>query len=206
MSSDLADTTTRILDATCALMESGDSSAVRLADIARHAGLSRQAIYLHFETRADVIIATMRHLDEQGALGPALRGIRHARNGRGRLRKLIRVWRSHMAQAHGVTRALMAMQETDAAAAAAWADRLKMLRDGCRTAITMLDREGELAPGWSVVTATDALCALLSVQGWENLTGPCRWSETDYIARMQLLAERSFTTGPDLQTSATPTT
>jgi len=38
---------------------------VTMADIAKAAGISRQALYLHFPTRVDLLVAMTRHLDAQ---------------------------------------------------------------------------------------------------------------------------------------------
>jgi AcrR family transcriptional regulator len=63
MSSNNIETRTRILDAAWKLLETGQGSGVRMSDIAKTAGISRQAVYLHFPTRAELLIATTRHLD-----------------------------------------------------------------------------------------------------------------------------------------------
>ena len=62
MSSDRINTKTRILEVTWSLLESGNK-AIRMADIAKVAGVSRQALYLHFPGRAELLIATTRHID-----------------------------------------------------------------------------------------------------------------------------------------------
>jgi AcrR family transcriptional regulator len=48
MSSEMNPTRGRILDSTLQLLESGGGSQVRMSDIARQAGVSRQAVYLHY--------------------------------------------------------------------------------------------------------------------------------------------------------------
>ena len=54
-------TPARILDAALALLREG--GPVRMSDIAKAAGVSRQAVYLHFPTRAQLLIAAARRLD-----------------------------------------------------------------------------------------------------------------------------------------------
>ena len=61
MSTKNPDTRTRALKAAWKLLEEGGSS-VRMADIAKAAGISRQAVYLHFPTRAELLVAVTRHL------------------------------------------------------------------------------------------------------------------------------------------------
>ena len=68
MSSDKADTRTRILEATWRLLEKRCGQGVRMSDIAKEAGVSRQAVYLHFESRKELIIATTKYVDEVKSL------------------------------------------------------------------------------------------------------------------------------------------
>ena len=63
MSRRSSDTRHRILEATIARLESQGGAGVRMADIAKATGISRQAVYLHFATRAELLIAAARHLD-----------------------------------------------------------------------------------------------------------------------------------------------
>lgn len=65
MSSRNRSTRARILDSAVSLLESGTGGAVRISDIAKAAGISRQAVYLHFPKRSDLLIAATRFLDEK---------------------------------------------------------------------------------------------------------------------------------------------
>ncbi|MBT3990005.1 MAG: helix-turn-helix transcriptional regulator [Rhodospirillaceae bacterium] len=57
-------TRARILDAARKQLEACKGGEVRMTDIVKTAGISRQAVYLHFPTRAELLIATAQHLDE----------------------------------------------------------------------------------------------------------------------------------------------
>ena len=96
-------TRTRILDAAWQLLEAGDN--VRMSDIAKRAGISRQALYLHFPTRADLLIATTRHLDEVKNIDDRLVASRAATSGRERLALFIEAWGNYIPEIHGVARA-----------------------------------------------------------------------------------------------------
>jgi hypothetical protein len=89
-----------------------------------------------------------------------------------------------------VAKALMLAQDTDAAAAAAWGERMAAMRDGCRAVVAALHADGALASGWTPETATDALWTLLLVPNWESLTGSCGWSNQQYVERMTFMARR----------------
>ena len=58
------DTRERILNAAWKLLEADKAASVRMGDIAKEAGISRQALYLHFSTRAELLVATARYLDD----------------------------------------------------------------------------------------------------------------------------------------------
>lgn len=58
MSREISETRTRILKSSLELLEASQGKGVRMTDIAKGAGISRQALYLHFATRAELLIAT----------------------------------------------------------------------------------------------------------------------------------------------------
>ena len=60
MSSDRINTKTHILEVTWSLLES-ENKAIRMANIAKIAGVSRQALYPHFPSQAELLVATTRH-------------------------------------------------------------------------------------------------------------------------------------------------
>ncbi len=78
------------------------------------------------------------------------------------------------------------------AAAAAWDDRMRALRYGCRSVIQCLAREKMLALPWNIDQTADALWAMLSVSVWENLTLECGWTNREYASRMKALLKRTF--------------
>ena len=64
MSSEKNPTRTRILKAAWELLESNPGVAARMSDIAKKAGVSRQALYLHFPNRTELFVATTKYMDE----------------------------------------------------------------------------------------------------------------------------------------------
>lgn len=192
MSSKNADTRTRILEATVQTLVESGGHGVRMGDIAKETGISRQAVYLHFASRTDLLVAATRYLDEvldvDGRLAPS----RAAETGVERLQLYIECWGNYIPEIYGVAKALMMARDTDEAAAAAWKDRMLAMRDGCRAAIDALAADGQLADGWTRPKATDALWTLLLVPTWENLTIECGWSTQKYVRFMSDLARRMF--------------
>ena len=128
MSSMKIDTRTRILNSAWNLLEAGGGTGVRMADIAKDAGVSRQAVYLHFPARSDLLIATTRHLDEVKNIDERLTASRTAATGVDRLDAFIEAWGNYIPEIYGVAKALLTLKETDEAAAAAWDDRMQAIR------------------------------------------------------------------------------
>lgn len=195
MSSENPTTRSRILDAAWHLLETGGSK-VRMSDIAKAAGVSRQAVYLHFPSRADLLIATTRHIDEAKDIDSRLAASRAASKGTERLALYIEAWGSYIPEIYGVGRALMAMQDSDEEARRAWDNRMQAMRHGCAAAVAALAADRDLRPELSEDRATDTLWMLLSVRNWENLTQASGWSQADYLAAMQDLARRALLRAP----------
>lgn len=192
MSSPITDTRTRILDSAWKALEEGPGASVRMADIARRAGISRQALYLHFPARAELLIATTRYIDEIKQIDTRLAASRNAETGLERLDAYIEAWGNYIPEIHGVARALLAMQDSDAAAKLAWDDRMGAVREGCAAAIRALQDDGVLSGAYTLDQATDILWALLSVRQWELLRETCGWSQAEYIALTKTVAQRSL--------------
>jgi len=193
MSSNEPDTRSRILKATLALLEESSKNETRMSDIARRAGLSRQAVYLHFPNRAELLIAATRHLDKISDIDARLAKSRGAKTGLERLDAFIEAWGNYIPEIHGVGQALMAMKSTDTAAALAWDNRMQAVRQGCVAAVDALERDRVLSIDFTPDQAADILWALLSVRNWEQLTAECGWSQAKYIGSIKKLARRALT-------------
>ena len=192
MSSENPQTRERILQATVDLLEAGGGRGVRMSDIAKQAGITRQALYLHFKTRAELLIAATFFVDALRMGQDRLTPSRTAKTGVERLDAFIEAWAGYLPEIYAMGRALIAMSDTDEAAAQAWNQRMRDMREGCEAAIAALKRDKDLAPGWTVDSATDFLWTLLALRNWEQLTKECGWSERAYADAMRRSARRIF--------------
>jgi AcrR family transcriptional regulator len=192
MSSGDPRTRNRILEETWRLIEERNGRGVRMRDVADAAGVSRQAVYDHFGSRAELMVATARYGDEVRGLDERLRGYRSAVGGVERLEAFIEFWGNYIPEIHGIARALLAAREGDKAVAAAWDDRMRVVQEACRDIVGRLQRDGMLAPGWSLEEAGEMLWSLLSIGNWENLTLERGWSVGLYVTKMQELTKRAF--------------
>jgi AcrR family transcriptional regulator len=192
MSSGDPKTRTRILEATWRLMVERNGQGVRMRDVAEAAGVSRQAVYDHFGSRAELMVATARYGDEVRGLEKRLAGYRAATGGVERLEAFVEFWGNYIPEIYGIARALLAARETDKAVAAAWDDRMRVVQEACHDIVGRLRRDGMLAPGWSLDEAGEMLWTMLSIGNWENLTLERGWPVSLYVARMKELTRRAF--------------
>ena len=192
MSSSSPNTRDRILKESLRLLEKNLGKNVRMSDIAKAAQVSRQAVYLHFKSQSDLMVATVQYGDE---LNQAQKMVEPWRNAKGldKLDTWIEFWGNYIPKIYGVAKALMLARENDASADAAWQDRMNDVRNSCRKTIQELASSQILAPEWSVKPAAEMLWTMLSIPVWEQLTIQCGWSNKKYIEFMQRTARRTFT-------------
>jgi len=92
--------------------------------------------------------------------------------------------------AHG--RAFTRVRRSDEDAARLWSMAMADWRSLCGKLASRLDREGRLAPGWTVQTAADMLWALMSFDVIEGLLVDHGWSRDLYAERMSALFRSTF--------------
>ncbi len=175
-------TAERILDATERLLvERGAAHAVRLADVAAVAGVSRQSVYLHFENRAGLLVAVTRRMDERLGFLDRVREI-SCRPGQ-ILEPAIRAWLDYVPKIMPVASALEAAGVNDEAGAAAFAERMDDLRSCYVHALERLAAEGLLADGWTVGTAADWIWARTHPTEWRHVVMERGWKPKTFIDR-----------------------
>lgn len=186
------DTREKILQASAELLVDQQGNGVRMGDIAKRTGVSRQAVYLHFATRTELLVATTKFIDEQLQVDKRLEPSRQAKTGSERLNLYIEAWGNYIPEIYGVAKALMNAQDSDEAADAAWKERMEAMKDGCRAAIEALHKDGNLSPDLKPKEAIELLWAMLSVRNWESLVQECGWSNKKYVDRLKLMAKKTF--------------
>lgn len=174
------------------MLEEGGGSGVRMSDIAKMAKVSRQAVYLHFPGRAELLVATTRYLDEVHDIQSKLTASRQAPTGALRLAAWTDFWGNYIPIIYGTAKALLEMRETDEAAKLAWAGRMDAMREGCAAAIAAIKADGVLAPVYTEKEAVDLLWTLLSVRTWEHLRLDCGWPQDAYMTHIKRIAANSL--------------
>jgi hypothetical protein len=90
-----------------------------------------------------------------------------------------------------VARALEAAAVTGDEGGTAWHDRMADLRAAFGQAVGRVERDGRLASGWTVATATDWIWARSHLATWQHLVGERGWTPERYTERSirSILAE-----------------
>jgi AcrR family transcriptional regulator len=197
------ETRSRILDGAWALLEER-GSGVRLADIAERAGVSRQAVYLHFRDRVSLFVAVADHIDVTFGRDRLREHVFGAPTGVEGLRRWVETMSWYTAKIDSVTRVLELAAESDEALAAAWRDRMTGRRGHVRRIVDRIAAEGELAEGWTVEVGTDLVFAVTLPGPWHVLTSVLGWSRDRYAAEITNMLERALlaTKGGDTPAAA----
>jgi AcrR family transcriptional regulator len=169
--------------------------SLRLADVASRAGMSRQAVYLHFGDRAGLLLALLAWGDQVLKLGDLLARVNEAPTGIEALERMVEAHATYSPRIDALARVLEAHQYQDAAVSAALRDRLNFRRAAHRAVIARIAADGDLAEGWSVDTAAELFFAVTMPSPWRELTGTCGWSASQYAKRMSQLLRSALVTG-----------
>lgn len=173
------ETRVRILDATWRLIEEL-GAGVRLADVAKSAGVSRQALYLHFGDRSGLFIAVVDHIDTNAGWSELRSYIFGASSGVESLQRWIEVVSRFNAKIDQAAQAIEANQSRDEAMAAAWRTKMNGRRSLVLAIVERIAGEGSLAPGWTPEDASDVIHAFTMPGPWRELTGELNWSVENF--------------------------
>ena len=186
MSSQPGDPATRrrILETSLRLILERRGATVTLAEVARAARVSRQALYLHFADRAELLLALVRYADEQRGLPAAVQRIERAASGVAALKELAAMQAKMNPTIWPLARLVDTARRHDKAAEGSWRDRLVSRRNGCRAIVARLADDGTLRRGLNAVVAADLLWTLTSLQIWEDLVLSRGWTAKQYQERL----------------------
>lgn len=156
-----------------------------MAAIAAAADVSRQAVYLHFSDRSELLLATVAHVDRSYPLEEMVQDVWDQPNARAALERYVELVADSSPHIIDVARTIDAARLTDPDLEAAWADRMAGRRAACARLIQWLDDDGELASDWQVGDATDYLWVQGSLRVWDDLCNRRGWPRAQYVTTMQ---------------------
>lgn len=183
-----------ILRAAQRLLDRYGPERVRMSDVAREAGFSRQAVYLHFGSRAGLLVALVEHVDRTAGIEARVAAVLAAPDGPEMLRRFIHFHAEFNPHVHAAGNAIAHARHRDPDAAAAWESRTQGRLAGCRELVRRLVAEGRLAAGWTAEEAADLAWALTALDTWHALVMERGWTSAQYeqhlhrVLRSALLA------------------
>jgi len=187
------ETRRRILQATWELLEQ-QGAGVKLVDVADKAGVSRQAVYLHFADRSGLLVALVDYIDV-GLGAVQLRAHIHGgATGVESLQRWIQTMGWYTAKIDRVTQVLESSQYQDKALAAAWRDRMGRRQQHIRSILERIAAEGRLDERWSVDTAVELLYVVTMPGPWRELTRELGWTAEQYTQNLTRLVQSALLT------------
>jgi len=176
----VSSTRERILDAARELTEK-QGAVPSMSALARAVGISRQALYLHFPDRAQLLLAFVASLDDREQLQAWIAAMREASDAAGQIRAWARMQARRNPNFAAAARALDDTRHADPAAAAAWADRTGNRMAGAIRITERLSAEGQLDPTWAPAEAAALLWELTSFRVWDDLVNDARIAPDRYV-------------------------
>jgi AcrR family transcriptional regulator len=190
MSSRRAKTRLAILDAAWKRL-SIPGDAARLEDIAADAGVTRQSVYLHFGTRAGLLVAVVQHMDAALGLSARLEDIRATDDPVLALEMNLRLTATYQGRIHGVAMALPRLSGTDPDARAAFDDRMSSRHEGLLALTKSLHRARLLTGDFSAAKVADILWQAGAPSSYELLVVERGWTPKEF-ERWLVFLGRSF--------------
>lgn len=170
----------RLLQAAEDLIREVGVPVLTLAAVAKRAGVSRQAVYLHFGNRASLLVAMARRMDHVSGFVGRLVGSRTLEPVPA-FRRMVELWLAYLPTILPVARALEAAAVAGDDGALAYHDRMDEWRAAIRVAVARLADAGALAHAWDVDRATDWVWAQMLPSVYDHLTGSRGWSGDDVV-------------------------
>jgi AcrR family transcriptional regulator len=175
-------TRARILETAWRLIgERGGHQAVSMGEIAKAAGVSRQLVYLHFESRAGLFAAMTRWEDQRTGFAKRIADAICLPSPDG-LERLIRTWIEYLPVIAPVATTLESAPAGDAGRVV-WDERMNELREGFRSVVADLHSAGRLAAGWTVEEAADWAWSQCHLSAWRNLVQVRGWPPGEFADR-----------------------
>lgn len=187
MSTKRDETRNRLLAAARALFEDRGYHEVGLEQIGSAAGVSRQAVYLHFGSKPQLLVDLFAWVEDQERLGDLLGPVFAATSGVQALGLLVEAharFEPKIARLAGVAEsARRTAPEMDELVRG----RMDLRLQGMRQVVARIHEEGQLRTGWTVDDATGFVWTLLSPAAHQLLVGELGWTSRRWSARTKRL-------------------
>lgn len=191
-------TRTSLLAAARALFEARGYYDVGLEEIGAVAGVSRQAVYLHFGSKPQLLAELFNWVEEQERLGDLLAPVFAASSGLEALLRLVDAHATFERRIAAIAAVAESARRTAPEMDALVTERMAIRHRAMREIMTRIRDEGRLRAGWTADDAAAFVWALLSPSAYRLLVTERGWSGRRWSTRMkQLLLDAFITDAPD---------
>lgn len=189
-------TRARIVEAAWDLVGRLGTARVGMRQVAAAAGVSRQSVYLHFGSRAGLLVAMVRHRDAVSRYVERLEEELSGSPPGAVLEVWIRRWNDYLPEILPVAEVLALGAIADPDAREAWRDRMEHHLAGLHILFRLLARRRLLARGWTPEEAADFFWSLVHLDTYRHLVGERGWDPGAYTERLTEAARRIFLVRP----------
>lgn len=181
-----------VLDATWQLLEERASEHVTMTAVAERAGVTRRALYLHFSSRADLLLDLHAHVDERLDLAGSTRRILEAPDAVASLEAFVEHLSDFHPKIQRIDAALWRAKDTDPDVKSLVDRGMEVWLDACRWIAQRLADEDRLAEPWTVETAADLLWHFMFPDVLEHLTLERNWPLDRYRDLLTVILQRTL--------------
>jgi AcrR family transcriptional regulator len=175
-----SDTRENILEATLELMVRQGNVTASMGKIAKEAGVSRQAVYLHFDSRADLLMQFTEWTDATLGIPDRIQKVVAIEDPREQLFAMVGLSIALEPELAELTAVLDHARATDEDLAAAWNGRIAQRRSGHNMVWARAAEAGLLADGWTPERAADVTVALTLPASYRSFVTEGGWSHEEW--------------------------
>ncbi len=181
-----------ILEAARAVLERKGYFGASLEEVARHAGVSRKAVYLHFGSKVHLFTSLLEHVSESLRMSERLQEVADASCGEEALERWVKLNADVVPGILDIVVQLDAARRSEPEADSVWRGPVDDRRVWCLRITRRIAREGRLAAGWTREAAADLLWATTMPGMFEDLVVERGWTRARYVDRMLMMLRRAL--------------
>lgn len=185
------ETRERILETTRRLIAERGSE-LKMAEIAAASCVSRQAVYLHFGDRTQLLVALLQHMDESLNLGESLAHVHGSTSSAELIARTMQLHADFSTAIDSIALVLEAAQYQDEALGTAWRDRMRFRLGVHRDLVQRIADAGDLAAEYTVESAADLFYAVTLPGPWREMTRELGWTNDRYVEEMTTMLQRAL--------------
>jgi len=182
----------KILEAARRLLLQRGFHGAAMAEIAREAGVSRQAVYLHFSSKPELLVAVAEFADQEAGVPEILSRLSQAKTPVEIVNSGVTAYAEIQPRIYDIATVVYAARRSDPAAEAAWQNRMTFRLAGIKYDMERLQGMGALAESWTVDAAADFTWALLSLHTYESLVIERGWPIDRFVEHLQEILRRTL--------------